>query len=80
MDLETARTFFMWCTILNGGLLIFSFVILAAARDRVYRIHSRLFPLSREAFNTVIYALLGAFKIIWLIFNVVPWIALLIMQ
>jgi hypothetical protein len=32
----------------------------------------------RETFNVVIYSFLGLFKIVFLVFNVVPWVALLI--
>jgi hypothetical protein len=37
-----------------------------------------LFPVSREAFDVAIYSILGLFKIVWLVFNAVPYVALLI--
>lgn len=79
MDIATVRTFFMWCTVINGGLLILSFVILTFAADWVYRMHSKWYPIPREAFNIVIYSFIGLFKILVMVFNVVPWIALVIM-
>ena len=78
MDITAVRAFFMWCTILNGGLLILSSLILVFAGDFVYRIHSKWFPMPRETFNVVIYSFLGLFRIIILVFNVVPYVALLI--
>lgn len=78
MDITTVRAFFMWCTIMNGGLLILSSLILVFASDFVYRIHSKWFPMPRETFNVVIYSFLGLFKIVILVFNVVPYVALLI--
>ena len=78
MDIATLRAFFMWCTIINGALLALSFVILACAGDWVYRMHSKWFPISREAFDVAIYSFLGLFKIIILAFNLVPYLALLI--
>jgi len=39
---------------------------------------SKWFPIPRETFNVVIYAFIGLFKIIFLFFNVVPYVALLI--
>jgi hypothetical protein len=78
MDINTFRSFFMWCTIINGSLLLLSFVILASAGDWVYRKHTRWFALPRETFNTVIYCFMGFFKIIYLLFNLVPYIALVI--
>ena len=78
MDIQMLTRFFMWCTILNGGLLILSFLFCAFAGDWVHQMHSRWFPIPRETFNVVIYSFLGLFKIFVLVFNVVPWVALLI--
>ena len=76
MEIETVRAFFMWCTIVNVALLILSFLICAFAGDLIYRAHGRWFPMSREAFNVVLYSYLGLYKIGVLIFNLVPYIAL----
>ncbi|MFC1496986.1 DUF6868 family protein [Verrucomicrobiota bacterium] len=78
MNIATVRTFFMWCTILNGGLLILSSLILTFAGDWVYRKHSRWFPIPRDAFNVTIYSFIGLFKIFFLMFNLVPYIVLVI--
>ncbi len=75
MDIYTARTFFMWCSIINGSLLVFSFLICAFMGDFAYRMHSKLFPISREAFNIAIYSFIGLFKIFVLVFNLVPFLA-----
>ena len=78
MDIQVLTTFFMWCTILNIGLLLLASLILVFAGDFVYRIHSKWFPMPREMFNVVTYSFLGLFKSVVLIFNVVPYVALLI--
>ena len=78
MDTETLTRFLMWCTIVNGGLLILTFLICVFGVDWVYRMHSKWFPMPRETFNVVIYSFLGLFKIFFLVFNVVPYVALLI--
>ena len=78
MDITTVRAFFMWCTIMNGALLVFSFLFCACAGDWVYRMHSRWFPISREAFNIAIYSFIGLFKVFVLAFNLVPYVALVI--
>ncbi len=79
MDINTIREFFMWCTILNGGLLILSFLTFTFAGNWVYRMHSKWFSISRDAFNIAIYSFLGLFKIFILGFNLVPYIVLVIM-
>ncbi len=78
MDIQTLRTFVMWCTIINGALLVFWTTVCILAPDSVYRTQSKWFPIPRETFNVVIYSFLGLFKIVFLVFNVVPYVALLI--
>ena len=78
MDVQTLTRFFMWCTIINGGLYLFWAIMWILAPGLVYRTQSRWFPISRETFNLVYYAFLGLFKIVFLVFNVVPYAALLV--
>ncbi len=66
----------MWCTVINGALLILWTTMLMVAPDLVYRTQRRWFPIPRENFDVVIYAFLGLFKIVFLVFNLVPYLAL----
>jgi len=76
--MECLRTFFLWCTILNGAVLIFAFLICALAGDWAYRMHSKWFPISREAFNVAIYCFIGLYKLLFWVFSLVPFLALVI--
>ena len=78
MDIQILTTFFMWCAIINGGFLILWAAFSVFAPELVYRTQSRWFPMSRETFNIVSYSFLGMFKIVFLVFNIVPYVALLI--
>ena len=78
MDIQTLTKFWMWCTIINGALLVLWTIMCISAPDLVYRTQSKWFPIPRETYNVVIYSFLGLFKIVFLVFNVVPYIALLI--
>ena len=78
MDITTLQTFFMWCTILNAGLLILISLVLAAGGDFVYWMQSRFFSISREAFNVANYCWVGLYKILVIVFCAVPWLALAI--
>jgi hypothetical protein len=69
----------MWCTIINGGLLLFWTIISLLAPNLVYRTQNKWFPMPRETFTVVFYSFLGFFKIIFLVFNVIPYIVLLLM-
>lgn len=78
MDVQMLTRFFMWCTILNVSLLIVSFVMLVAAGDLVYKMHGKLFAMPRETFNAVIYSWMGLYKVLLIVFNLMPWLALAI--
>jgi hypothetical protein len=78
MEIQTLTTFFMWCTIIDGALLVLWTVILILAPGVVYRTQRTFFPIPRETFNVAAYAFLGLFKIFLLVFNLVPYLALLI--
>jgi len=78
MDIQTLTSFFMWCTIINTGFLIFLALVYLLVPNVTYRLQSRFIPISRETFDIVFYSFIGIFKVLVLIFFVVPWIALLI--
>ena len=74
------KDFFMWCSIINGSLLILFFLISTFAGDWIYRMHSKLFPMSRQTFNVVIYSAIGIYKLFFIMFNLVPYIACAIVE
>ena len=76
MDIQTLQSFFGWCTILNIALMAFSGIMLAVAGDFVYRVHSSFYKIARDQFNVTIYGWLGTYKILIIVFCLVPWIAL----
>ena len=78
MDIQALTKFFMWCTVINGGLLLLWTTMFMFAPDLVYRTQSKWIPIPRETFNVVMYSFLGLFKIVFLVFVVVPYVALLI--
>jgi len=78
MDIQTLTSFFMWMTIINAALFVYWAAICVFAPDWVYRQQSRWFAISRESYDVGIYAFLGVFKIVFIVFNLVPYLALLI--
>lgn len=78
MDIQSLATFFMWCTVINGGILILWSLFFLFAPDLVYRIQNRWFPIHRETYNALMYGFLGMFKLLFLVFNLVPYLALLL--
>lgn len=76
MDIQSITSFFMWCSIINGGLMIYWGAFLLLAPDFTFRLQTRFFPMSRETYNQMIYGFFGLFKIFFLIFNLTPLISL----
>lgn len=80
MNMKKLKTFFMWCVIINGILLVFSFAFCILLPDLIYNIHGKLFNIDNETLNVLIHLVLGIFKVFWLIFNVTPYVALIILE
>jgi len=80
MNIQKLAAFFMWCTIINGGLLVLTIIIGIIGLDFIYSVHAKLFQIPRETLNVAYYSFLGLYKIVWLVFNAVPYIALLIIR
>jgi hypothetical protein len=76
MNLEFVRSFLLWCTIIDYGILIVWFLAFMLAHDGLHRLHGRWFRLSREQFDALHYMAMAVFKIIVLVFNVVPLLVL----
>jgi hypothetical protein len=76
MTIEVARTFLMWCTIVDYGILLVWFLVFVFAHDLMQRIHARWFHLSREQFDTIHYGGMSIFKIGIMLFNLVPFVVL----
>lgn len=76
MDHETLRVFFMGCSIINGVILTFYALILLVAGEWMRRLHARWFPVSRETYYAANYLIIGIYKILFLVFNLVPFIIL----
>jgi len=76
VNLETLQAFFMWCSLINMGLLILSVVLITKTGDWAYKIHSHWFNIPKERFDAILYCFLGVYKILVFVFCIVPWIAL----
>ena len=56
-----------------------SSLLLLLAQDWVCKIHGLWFRLPREVLAGKIYSVLGTWKILAIVFNFVPWLALVLM-
>jgi uncharacterized protein DUF6868 len=76
MNPETMRDIFLWCAIINYGLLLWWFLLFTLAHDWSHRLTGRWFRLSLEQYDGLNYAGMMLFKIGIILFNLVPYVAL----
>lgn len=80
MNIKQVRTLLGWCTILNGALLIISALMIRFAGDCVLEVQRQWVPLTADAVHLALYLFLGFYKIIVIAFNLVPYLALVIID
>lgn len=80
MTIDVARTFLLWCTCIDYGILLVWFLVFAFAHDALQRLHGRWFHFSREQFDAIHYAAMSVFKIGILLFNLVPFVVLSLLR
>ncbi len=78
MDIPVIREFLLWCTVINLGILVYWWLMFTFAHDWIKRFHGRWFKVSREQFDAIHYAGMAGFKILIFVFNLVPYLAFVI--
>ncbi len=76
MTLETARSFFLWCSIINYAMLMIGAALCIFWQDGLYRTWGRWFRLSPDQFDMLVFGSLTLYKTGIILFNVVPCIVL----
>ncbi len=79
MSIEQVTAFFGWCSVINIGFLWFTALMLIFAGDWAKGIHSRMFKVKKEDLGNMYFNYLAYMKLLIIVFNVVPWLALKIM-
>ncbi len=79
MTLETLMDFFGWMALINIGVLFFSTITTALLRKTSHRIHSALFKITPDELDKMYFKYLAQYKILTLIFTIVPYFALRVM-
>ena len=76
MSLDQLQQLLMWCSIINMGLLVFSLAMITSMHGFICRLHGKIFRVSEESVGNALYWFFGIWKICIFLFNVVPWLAL----
>jgi hypothetical protein len=76
MSLETARSFLLWCAILNYGLLLIWAALIMLPHDWLLNFWGRRLRLSSEQFEAINFAGMVLYKVGIILFNLVPYVSL----
>ena len=76
MNIATARSVLLWCTLIDYGLLAFWGLLVLLPHHWLYRLGGRWYRISPEQFDIIMYAGILFYKVLIFVFNLVPLIAL----
>ncbi|NOX98388.1 MAG: hypothetical protein GXP30_01435 [Verrucomicrobia bacterium] len=76
MTIETLTELLGWVTIINMGLLMVSTVMILLMKGVAIKMHSKMFAIEEKDLNRMYFQYLGNFKILVIVFNLTPYIAL----
>ena len=76
MSLDTLRNFFLWCAVINYGMLVIWLLLYMTPHKWIFRIWGRWFHLTVEQFDAANYAGIVIYKAGILLFNLIPYLAL----
>ena len=76
INLEVLTAIFGWCAVINIALLLFSSLWVTVFSEFTKRLHSTLMQVDASELNAYYFQYLGNYKLLILVFNIVPYIAL----
>ena len=76
MELTKLKTIFGWMTLINFVVLLVSTIGVITCRTIIHTVHGSMFNLDSAELDLAYFQYLGWFKVLWIIFNLVPYIAL----
>ena len=79
MTIELLTIFLGWTTVINILVLIFSALVLLTAREKISKLHARLFGVDQANISQLYFQYLAQYKIAIIVFNIAPYLALRIL-
>ena len=76
ITLHELTVFLGWSSLINIVLLLFSTLMVAICRDWAVNMHSKMFGLDPAELPKMYFEYLGQYKVLILVFNLVPYITL----
>ncbi len=69
-----------WASVLNIGFILFATVLVVSMKSMVISIHRKIFDISEYDISLVYFRYLANYKLLTLVFVVVPYLSLKIME
>ena len=79
MTTESLTIFLGWTTVINILVLIFSALVLLTDREKISKLHARLFGVEQANISQLYFQYLAQYKIAIIVFNIAPYLALRIL-
>jgi hypothetical protein len=79
MDMYTLKAFFGWMTLINLGFYIWTALMCVCCKGVLTSVSGKMFGVSEATGKAIIYGYVGTYKLLFIVFNLVPWLALVIM-
>ncbi len=76
--LETLRVILGWSSVMGVGMLMFSFLAVTVFRSPVVAIHKSMFKVNEEDLNLIYFQYLALFKLLVIVFALIPYFAICI--
>jgi len=65
-----------WCSLIYIGILFLWIFMFRVGHDWIYALHNKWFAIPVEKFDVIHYALMGLFKLMLIVFFLVPYLVL----
>jgi hypothetical protein len=75
-SLSTITEILGWCTVINFGLLALAAIGLMSMRRLIAPLHARMFKISEDDLSRYYFQYLGNYKLLVIVLNLVPYLAL----
>ena len=79
MTTESLTIFLGWTTVINILVFIFSALVLLTDREKISKLHARLFGVEQANISQLYFQYLAQYKIAIIVFNIAPYLALRIL-
>ena len=80
MNFDIITDFFMWCSIINVSIIFISVIVFSLFSNFSYNNNKNLFSGNQIEFKKVIYTILLYYKVLVIVFNIVPFLVLTIFK